>query len=85
MEKDTILEVIEIMSQYGLNVLHLHLGDDQGWRLRINEIEELTSVRGVLILFKPHTTTNNLTHSRVHVFCRKRRQTFSGKGKGAEL
>ncbi|MBF0647388.1 beta-N-acetylhexosaminidase [Dysgonomonas sp. GY75] len=34
---------IDVMSLYKLNVLHLHLTDDQGWRIEIKKYPELTS------------------------------------------
>jgi hexosaminidase len=37
---------IDLISAYKLNVLHLHLTDDQGWRLAIDGWPELTSVGG---------------------------------------
>ena len=36
--------MIEQMSQHKLNVLHLHLTDDQGWRLQIKRYPELTTL-----------------------------------------
>ena len=36
--------LIDLMSRYGLNVLHFHVGDDEGWRVEIPELPELTSV-----------------------------------------
>ena len=42
--KDNLLKLIDVLSRYKLNVLHLHLGDDEGWRLEIDGIPELTSV-----------------------------------------
>ncbi|KPK82843.1 MAG: hypothetical protein AMS27_13850 [Bacteroides sp. SM23_62_1] len=44
--KQTIMKLIEIMSFYKLNHLHLHLTDDEGWRLEIRNIPELTEVGG---------------------------------------
>ena len=41
--KDGILKLIDILAHYKVNVLHLHLGDDEGWRLEIEDIPELTS------------------------------------------
>lgn len=41
---DSLKKIIDVMSRYGLNVLHLHAGDDEGWRLEIPELPELTSV-----------------------------------------
>ena len=35
---------IDRMALYKLNVLHLHLTDDQGWRLEIKKYPELTTV-----------------------------------------
>ena len=43
----SVLEVetiIDQMSQHKLNVLHLHLTDDQGWRLQIRRYPELTTI-----------------------------------------
>jgi len=36
--------IIDQMSQHKLNMLHLHLTDDQGWRLQIRRYPELTSI-----------------------------------------
>ncbi len=38
--------VIDLLAQYKLNVLHLHLTDDQGWRLHIDAWPALTEVSG---------------------------------------
>jgi hexosaminidase len=50
-DKSTILKLIDILSFYKLNKLHLHLTDDEGWRLEIAELPELTSVGA----FRGHT------------------------------
>jgi len=42
--KTEILKLIEQMAAYKLNRLHLHLGDDEGWRLQIAGLPELTEV-----------------------------------------
>lgn len=39
---DTITSVIDVASAYGLNRLHLHLSDDQGWRIEIDGHPALT-------------------------------------------
>ncbi|ESN91037.1 hypothetical protein HELRODRAFT_182385 [Helobdella robusta] len=44
LDKSYIKRTITVMSQYKLNVLHLHLTDDEGWRLQIPSIPELTEV-----------------------------------------
>lgn len=42
--KETILKTIDQMSAYKLNKMHLHLSDDEGWRLAIPGLPELTDV-----------------------------------------
>jgi hexosaminidase len=42
--KAFILKLLEQMAAYKLNKLHLHLGDDEGWRLEIPSLPELTQV-----------------------------------------
>ena len=43
-DKAFILKLLEQMSAYKLNKLHLHLGDDEGWRLEIPSLPELTEI-----------------------------------------
>ena len=43
-DKDSILALIKAMGVYKLNKLHLHLTDDEGWRLQIPGLPELTEV-----------------------------------------
>src|SRR5699024_11110210 len=42
----TLMKVIDLMAAYKLNVLHLHLSDDQGWRIEVPGHPELTEVSG---------------------------------------
>ena len=42
--KSVILKLIDVMAMYKLNKLHLHMSDDEGWRLEIPGIPELTEV-----------------------------------------
>lgn len=42
--KAFVLETLEQMAAYKLNRLHLHLGDDEAWRLEIDGLPELTQV-----------------------------------------
>lgn len=44
--KAEVLKIIEQMGRYKLNTLHLHLSDDEGWRLEITRLPELTRVGG---------------------------------------
>ncbi|MBY8879297.1 beta-N-acetylhexosaminidase [Actinacidiphila acidipaludis] len=43
MPKDGVLRYLDLMAAHKLNVLHLHLTDDQGWRLEIRRHPELTA------------------------------------------
>ena len=42
--KDTVIKLINIMSLYKLNKLQLNLANNDGWRLEIPDIPELTQV-----------------------------------------
>ncbi|HEV2780124.1 MAG TPA: beta-N-acetylhexosaminidase [Actinophytocola sp.] len=44
MPKAAVLRFIDLLAVHKLNVLHLHLTDDQGWRLEVPELPLLTSV-----------------------------------------
>lgn len=41
---DNLKKLIDILSSYKLNVLHFHFSDDEGWRLEIPGLEELTTI-----------------------------------------
>ncbi len=38
------IDILDVMAMYKLNTLHLHLTDNDGWRLEIPGLEELTQV-----------------------------------------
>lgn len=42
--KEFILDMLDQMAAFKLNKLHLHLADDEGWRLEIKDLPELTDV-----------------------------------------
>jgi hexosaminidase len=42
--KKEVLKVLDVMALYKMNVLHFHLNDDEGWRLEIQGLPELTTV-----------------------------------------
>lgn len=42
--KEQVLKLIEAMAAWKLNKLHLHLADDEGWRLEIKALPELTEI-----------------------------------------
>jgi hexosaminidase len=49
--RETVLRLLDCMACYKLNRLHLHLTDDEGWRLHIDALPELTAIgskRGVV-------------------------------------
>jgi hexosaminidase len=41
---DEVKQVIDILALYKFNTLHLHLADDQGWRIEIKSHPELTAM-----------------------------------------
>jgi len=41
--KDNVIKLIDIISHYKVNYLHLHLADDEGWRLEFEDLPELTT------------------------------------------
>ncbi|RJY07633.1 beta-N-acetylhexosaminidase [Parashewanella spongiae] len=42
--KEYVLKLLDQMAAYKLNALHLHMADDEGWRLQIQDLPELTQV-----------------------------------------
>ncbi|MGA5065030.1 beta-N-acetylhexosaminidase [Streptomyces exfoliatus] len=42
--KDDVLRYVDLLAAHKLNVLHLHLTDDQGWRIEIRRHPRLTEV-----------------------------------------
>ena len=42
--KENVLRVLDLMSRYKLNTFHFHITDDEGWRLEIPGLPELTEV-----------------------------------------
>jgi hexosaminidase len=51
--KEAVLRLFDLMAFYKLNTFHFHLTDDEGWRLAIDGLPELTEVGGR----RGHTTT----------------------------
>ncbi|MEM6395665.1 MAG: family 20 glycosylhydrolase [Bacteroidota bacterium] len=43
---ETVMQIIDYLSLYKFNYLHLHLSDDQGWRLEIKAYPRLTEIGG---------------------------------------
>ena len=44
--KKSVKKLLDIMATYKLNKFHFHLTDDEGWRLEISGLPELTEVGG---------------------------------------
>jgi len=42
--KQEVLRLLDLMALYKLNVFHFHLTEDEGWRLELPSIPELTSI-----------------------------------------
>jgi hexosaminidase len=42
--KKEVLKLLDVMALYKLNVFHFHLTEDEGWRLELPSLPELTSV-----------------------------------------
>jgi hexosaminidase len=42
--KKTVFKLLDLMARYKLNKFHFHLTDDEGWRLEIPGLPELTSI-----------------------------------------
>lgn len=40
--KEQIMKLLDVMAMYKMNKFHFHLTDDEGWRLEIPGLEELT-------------------------------------------
>jgi len=42
--KPLVLRTLDLLARYKLNVFHIHLTDDEGWRVEISTLPELTAV-----------------------------------------
>ncbi len=43
-QKPLVLRTLDLLARYKVNVFHLHLTDDEGWRVEIQGLPELTAV-----------------------------------------
>lgn len=57
--KETVLRLLDCMALYKLNKFHFHLTDDEGWRLEIPSLPELTEI-GSQRGFSPDETSSLL-------------------------
>jgi hexosaminidase len=44
--KEAVFRILDLMARYKLNTFHFHLTDDEGWRIAIAGLPELTAVGG---------------------------------------
>ena len=59
LDKHFILRLLDVMAMYKMNALHLHLTDNQGWRLEVPALPELTEVVvGLVVTFFYHNFVN---------------------------
>ena len=42
--KETVMKFLDLMAFYKMNVFHFHITDDEGWRVEIEELPELTRI-----------------------------------------
>ena len=52
---ENLLKIIDLLSFYKINTLHLHLTDDEGWRIEIPALPELTQIGA----YRKHTYKNS--------------------------
>ena len=50
-QKNEVMRFIELLSMYKMNKLHFHITDDEGWRVEIKPLPELTKIGA----FRGHT------------------------------
>ena len=43
---EDILKIVDVLALHKINILHLHLTDDQGWRVQIDRYPRLTAIGG---------------------------------------
>jgi hexosaminidase len=58
MPKEFVLRIIDALALHRMNVLHLHLTDDQGWRVQIDAYPKLTEVGA----WRPQSMVGKMSH-----------------------
>lgn len=56
---DFVKKYIDILSMHNMNVFHWHLTEDQGWRIKINKLPELTDIGSKRKQTRVDATTGN--------------------------
>jgi hexosaminidase len=60
--KKQVLKLLDLMGMYKMNTLHMHLTDDEGWRIEIPSLPELTAIgskRGHTLDSKTHLSASH--------------------------
>lgn len=65
--KEEILKILDAMAMYKLNKFHFHLTEDEGWRLEIPGLPELTEVNTLKI--EPFKETFELLVGSYYIVC----------------
>ena len=60
MPKDEVMTLIDAMAMFKLNKFHFHLTDDEGWRLEIPGLPELTEVCITISIFSSENSTEKV-------------------------
>ncbi|TDO43239.1 hexosaminidase [Kribbella sp. VKM Ac-2527] len=58
MPKEFVLKILDVLALHRMNVLHLHLTDDQGWRVQIDAFPKLTELGSQ----RPETMVGKMSH-----------------------
>ena len=67
--KEELFKIIDSMAMHKLNTLHIHLTDDQGWRIEIKAFPKLTSVGAIGNKSNPEAPAKFLTQEDVREIC----------------
>ena len=62
--KELVFKILDAMAMYKLNTLHIHLSDDEAWRLEIPGFSELTEVSrfSLPLFFHKHALCASIRH-----------------------
>jgi hexosaminidase len=67
--KEELLKIIDSMAMHKLNTLHIHLTDDQGWRIEIKAYPKLTTVGAIGCRSNPKAPAQFLTQEDARAIC----------------
>ena len=67
--KEELFKIIDSMAMHKLNTLHIHLTDDEGWRIEIKAYPKLTTVGAIGCRSDPNAPAKFLTQEEVREIC----------------